>query len=169
VKANEVRRLRGESGASLILAIAFLLVVGGISGAVLSATTSGLKDRAALDAARNREYAADAGIEQSINRVRSLPAPVTNCATGATGATFDVWPVFDGVTIRVECAGDPTPILDAQGNIVLQNNVIFTACVSTGQPCTDTNATIRAEINFQSTGAPRVASITSVLAWSVNS
>src|SRR5438034_9223266 len=75
---ENVRRCHGERGASLILAIAFMVVVGGISAAVLATTSSGLQARVTLDQARNREYAADAGIERSIVRIVQLAAPGTD-------------------------------------------------------------------------------------------
>ena len=83
---TKVRRMEGERGASLILAIVFMVVIGAISAAVLATTTSGLQDRVVLDQARNREYAADGAIEIAITRrpqhtaLRAQPAampPVT--------------------------------------------------------------------------------------------
>ena len=58
--------MQGERGASLLLAIVFMVVVGAISAAVLATTASGLQDRVALDQARNREYAADGAIETAV-------------------------------------------------------------------------------------------------------
>ena len=65
-----------ERGASLILAIVFMVVVGGIVGGTLAMVSSGLKNRAQLDQARDREYAADGAIEYAIAQVRT---------TGGTG------------------------------------------------------------------------------------
>ena len=158
------RGQRDERGASLILAIAFLVVIGGISAAVISSVTSGLHDRTVLDGARNREYAADSAIEQSIVRVRGLATPgVTDCATG------DVWPALDSYTIRVDCINVPAVAVGAGGDLFSQNDVIFTACVNTGVTCSDAhnNVIIRAQVNFQ--GASPSPVKTYVQAWSVDS
>ena len=69
------RARRDERGASLILAIAFMLTVGGIGAAVVSSVTSGLAGRAVLDTVRNRQYDADAGVERAIAAVRAKAVP----------------------------------------------------------------------------------------------
>ena len=94
---DKVRRFQGERGASLILAIAFMVVVGAISAAVLATTTSGLQDRVALDQARNREYDADGAIETTIAQARGAQRPVP--ATPATPFTLN----NSSVGIHVDC------------------------------------------------------------------
>src|SRR4051794_8202375 len=63
---------RDESGAALVLAIAFLVIVGGIVAAGLSSLTSGLNDRNILDSARQREYSAESAIDVAIANVRGM-------------------------------------------------------------------------------------------------
>ena len=69
------RARRDERGATLILVIAFMLVMGGIGAAVTSSVTTGLNGRIVLDQVRNRQYAADGGVEFAITQVRALPLP----------------------------------------------------------------------------------------------
>jgi hypothetical protein len=159
---ERVRRFHGERGASLILAIAFMVVIGGISSAVLATTTSGLQDRVALDQARNREYAADGAIEQTIVAARALSGM---CPTPTPS------PNLNGVKIHVDCSS-AAAIVNGPGNVpLLQNDLSFVACVAmgagNGTPCASPTdpPIINAQVNFQGT-APTVT--TFVQAWSVN-
>src|SRR5690242_16372804 len=71
---------RDERGASLVLALAFMLVIGAISGAVLASVASGLNSRSTLDVARNREYAADGLVDFAIAQART---PVASWSAGS--------------------------------------------------------------------------------------
>lgn len=157
---SKVRRMEGERGASLILAIVFMVVVGAISAAVLATTASGLQDRVALDQARDREYAADGAIEIAITRVRNNGV---TCSPGDSPVTFPT------VKIHVDCTSSPSFIVLPDNTIATQNNIVFTACVysgtGNGDACTAANAIINAQINFQGTSTPRK---TFVQSWSVN-
>jgi hypothetical protein len=166
---------RDERGASLILAIVFMLVIGAIGGAVLSSVTSGLNNRVALDNARNREYAADGLVEYAIAQARG---PVATWNSSADVATFLASasscggpyrsgeagaPALNGFTstentLRVDCT--PAPGQTRSG--ALTRNAIFTACRDTGDVCTDAATIVRAQINFSDSGS------TIVQAWSVN-
>ena len=161
------RRAHDESGAALILAIAFLVVIGGIVAATLASMTSGLNDRAVLDGARDREYAADGAIQYAIAQVRTLPAPgpaLTGCGTPAYHA-------LDGVQIRVDCANVPTETFSGY----LQRNVIFSACVvaspdvACGGPTTP--VVVRAQVDFEATGSGATVNVTGtwIQSWSVMS
>jgi hypothetical protein len=165
---ERARRLHGERGASLILAVAFMVVVGAISAAVLATTTSGLQDRVALDQTRNREFAADAGIERSIVRIRQLATPGAD-ANECTTADIYHYPTVNDVSlknnpIRVNCANRPAVVIGPENTPLLQNDVVFTACPDTGASCTAATAIVNAQINFQGTGAN---TMTYVQAWSV--
>jgi hypothetical protein len=188
VKQLRARIRRDERGTSLILAIAFLVVIGGISGALLSSVATGLSVRNALDQARNREYAADGLIDYAITQAR---APVASWNTGsppsvstflASASSIGCGPLashtpgsvawayapslgnvpieahLNNVDIRVDCA--PAPALTRAR--YLQRNAIFTACLDIGAACTNSSAIVRAQINFSDSGA------TAVQAWSVN-
>ena len=66
------------------------------------------------------------------------------------------------VDMRVDC----TPAPELTSDLSARNNVIFTACVDSGQACTDETAIITAEINYQVSGTP-VVTRTFVQSWSV--
>jgi len=173
VKLLRNRIRRDERGTALILAIAFMLMIGAISGALLSSITSGLSSRNALDHARNREYAADGLIEYAIAKARApvagwnssadLPTflnTASSCGgsyqSGAGGA-----PALNGFNnttnkLHVDCT--PAPGQTRTG--ALTRNAIFTACPGTNR-CTDASTIVRAQINFDSGS-------TIVQAWSVN-
>ena len=154
---------RDERGAALILAIAFMVVIGGIGAAVTSSVTSGLNDRQALDQARNREYAADAAIETAISQVRnSLTSPGAVAGECAPAPPY----TLNGFDVRVDCDNAPA-VVRSPTALVLQNDVIFTVCIDTPNPCRDEDVIIRAQVNFQGTGTPTQVK-TYVQAWSVN-
>jgi hypothetical protein len=157
-----VRRVRGERGASLILAIAFMVVIGAISAAVISTTSSGIQDRVALDQARDREYAADGAIETTIAQARGLSGA---CPT-PPATPFNL----NNVKIHVDCS--TALVAGSNGLLLSLGDLLFVACVATGSgggtACTSSTGTdppiINAQVNFQGT-AP---STTFVQAWSVN-
>ncbi|HEY7137713.1 MAG TPA: hypothetical protein VIB48_21850 [Acidimicrobiia bacterium] len=154
-------RTRDERGASLILAVAFMVIVGAISASLFSMITSSVNDRTILDGVRNREYAADAGVEFAIAQVRSLPAPGDTPCGGPYLRS-----AVDGVAIRVECSND----FAVTRSGFQQFNVVFTACAQSGNTaCGDatTPVIVRAEINYQR-AATQPATRTYVQSWSVN-
>ncbi len=157
---------KDERGAALILAIAFMVVVGATAGATLAMVTSGLHNRRTLDTVRDREYAADAAIEYAIAAVRSLPEP--GPALMPCGPyVYSVPP--NNTSIHVDCKPLPTRTFSG----FLQLNVVFTACVgslsvtcgSAGHP-----DIIRAQVNFQATTSSSLVIVTRtwVQSWSVN-
>jgi hypothetical protein len=156
-------RARNERGAALILAIAFLVVVGGIGAALVSSITSGANQRATLDDLRDRQYAADGAIEEAIAQLRR---------EGGTSAAFTACgpytpPPLNGVAIRVVCSNVPTV---TEGGY-LQRNVIFTACLdsATNPTCARGRPIMRAQVNFEAVGDPLEIRRTWVQSWSVNS
>jgi type II secretory pathway pseudopilin PulG len=182
VSGQRIRRFRGERGATLILAIAFLVVIGGIGAAVVASVTSSINNRLTLDEARNREYAADAGIELAIAKVRALPlpgpskAPCGDSTVPNPGVPPDHYNnTLNGINIRVDCINQPTftstlPSLE-------QKNVVFIACeadknapLTTRCGLAGTSIVIRAQVNFEGKSAGTVLNITRtwVQSWSVN-
>jgi hypothetical protein len=174
-----VRIRRDERGASLILAIVFMIVIGAITSAVLATLASGLNNRTALDRARNREYAADGLVEYAIARARdpiaswnpgsppSVSAFLTSASSIGCGGPYapssgnvPSEAQLNNVDIRVDCR--PAPTLTRSGH--LQRNAIFTACPDTGSVCTDASSILRAQVNFSDTASDP----THVQAWSVN-
>lgn len=170
-----MRRLRpapeeSERGVALVLAIAFMVVIGAIGVAVLSFVISGVQGRGLLDTTRNTEYAAESGINYAITQVRQIsgqgPA-LAACSATTHGTSVGYYThTLNGVTINVDCYNAPT--LTRSG--YLQRDVIFVACANANAtPTCSGNGVIRAEINFEA-AAPSSPSITRtwVQSWSVN-
>jgi hypothetical protein len=168
------RRFHGERGATLILAIAFMVVIGGIGAAVVSSVTSSFRGRVVLDLVRDKQYAADAGVEYAIGQVRAKPLPGPAklfCGQDiTTRPDYYIRPAFNGVPIRVDCSNQ----WGATTTLFEQRNVIFTACVDVtpttkcGQPTTP--IVVRAQINYEAVSAGSVLNVTRtwVQSWSVN-
>ena len=164
-----------DSGASLIVAVGFVLAIGLIGGGLASLATSGLNNRATLQTLRNRQYAADGAIDQAISAARTRTcSSIYTVALGVNGPTVST---MNGIAIRVDwvnaCgivqSGDRSATATAavsDGTVVAQRNVIFSACVSTGAACDPTKVIIRAQVNFQQVGAG--VTKTYVQSWSVN-
>jgi hypothetical protein len=146
---------RDEHGVAIVLALAFVVLVGVVTAALLSSLTSAVNDRLTLDTVRDRQYAAEAGVEKAVAAVRALGGNFTDCGAPRTSS-------LNGIAIRVECTYLPT--ITRTG--FLQRNVVFTSCVDTGVACTATTTMIRAQVNFESTGAAGV-SHTYIQSWTV--
>ena len=162
---------RDECGAALILAIAFMVVIGAVSAAVLSMLSSGLTSRVALDSARDREYAADGAIQTAISQVylaanTAHQVPGQPCPAIADHS-------LDSLTIHTDCIGAFAVTRQQYG----QFNVIFTTCEAKNIPpppspqvCPSSSVLIRTQVNFQATGAGADLHVqrTWIQAWSVN-
>lgn len=152
------------------MAIAFVLLVGAISGGLVSLAASGLANRNTLQVLRNRQYAADAAIEQAIATVRTLtctstPTPLVDSSVNGVAIRVD-WVNACGVVQ----GGDREATATAAGSdgiVVAQRNVVFSACLSTGSPCVPADVIIRASVNFQQAHGATVTR-TFVQTWSVN-
>jgi hypothetical protein len=164
-------RRRDERGASLVLAIVFMVVIGAIGGAVLSSLTSGLSSRVALDDARDREYAADGAIQTVISQIYGLANGPTHVVPGQpcpAPANIPDFPL-NNVVIHTDCVG----ALATTRQLYRQLNVIFVTCAKgdvSGGVCPDVKVIIRAQVNFQatSTGVDLHVQRTWIQAWSVN-
>jgi hypothetical protein len=176
VKSLRTRIRRDERGASLILAIAFMLVAGAIGAGLTTSVTSGLNDSSVLAIARNREYAAEGAIDFAIVQVRATDPASSIGLTSCGGPFFRTLPLWGSRTIDIRVDCHPAPELTA--DLSARNNVIFLACdASSGQACDAPSgsppkvlapAIIRAEINYQVSGPPPQVTRTYVQAWSVN-
>jgi hypothetical protein len=160
------KRRRGEekdSGAALILAVGFVVAIGAISGGLASLATSGLNNRTTIETARDREFAADAVIENAITQVRLL-----SCASSSAVPILET---LNLVPIRVDWVNACGSTLGSDGVSVVQRNVIFAACVDTGSACNDADVTvandviIRAQVNFEPASGTVVK--TYVQSWNV--
>jgi hypothetical protein len=148
-----------------------MVVVGGVSLATLSYVTSGLGDRKVLDNVRDREYAADGGVQYAITQVRKLGGPGPGLAPcggpyyHTSDGTAGGAPVLNKIKIRIDCTNAPA----TTGDGFLQRNVIFTACQGTA-PCGDSNAIVRSQVNYQAIGVQGSLTVTRTWtqSWSVN-
>jgi hypothetical protein len=150
----------------LILAIAFLVVIGAIGAAVVTSVTSSFKGRIVLDQVRDRQYAADGGIEYAIATVRAKPLPggpgLSDCGDPAFTPPDHYNHTLNGINIRIDCANKSDFVGPGR---LLQRNVIFTACVNANTPCTSASTIIRAQVNFEGKSS---ITRTWVQSWSVN-
>jgi len=128
-----------------VLALAFIVLVGVVTTALLSSLTSAVQQGSALDNVRGRQYAADAAVDRDIARVRALPgngAGLVDCGAPQSYA-------LNGVTIHVDC----TPVPRSVGPY-LQRNVVFNTCLSTdvvGTTCPVAKSIVRAQVNYEAT------------------
>lgn len=145
-----------DSGAALLLAIGFVVMVSAIGGGLAALATSSMNNRNTLELVRNREYAADGAIENAIAQVRGF-----TCATPSA-------PIYDnslnGIDIRVDWVNVCVSVQDSNLVWIPQRNVIFSAfCTTpTDSKCNTAAVIIRAQVNFQDTPAK-----TFVQTWSV--
>lgn len=148
-----------DRGAALLLAIGFVLLVSAISAALAALIMTNSRTGVVLDSVRNRQYAADAAIQDAIVRVRLLDrATSPSCGFESTFNEFD---------IRVDC-GNAISVVGTGDNVVLsQRNVIFVACEDTNSPCDDADVIIRAQVNFEQRYTDNVTK-TFIQSWSVN-
>lgn len=157
------RRAADDDGATLLLVMGVMIMVGAIMGALIPFITTSFKARTQLDALRQRQYAADLAIEESIAKVRALADPAFQSCGPFNRANVN------GLSIHVDCLNSPDVVL-AGTTLVDQRNVVFTACVgnsNTNSFCTSSTTLIRAQVNFESPTGSNVTR-TFVQAWSVN-
>jgi len=162
VRTGAAERHSRDSGAVLVLAIGFVLLVSAIAAALAALIMSSTATGSTLETLRNRQYAADAGIQYAITQVReSARAESSPC--GTTGYTSRL----NNVDVRVDCM-NAVSVIGGSDNVVLaQRNVIFVACLDNGDPCTDANTIIRAQVNFEQRYDSTVTK-TFIQSWSVN-
>lgn len=163
MRRRRVRTPHDDSGASLILAIAFILMIGSISAGLIGLATSGLRNRDSLEQVRNREYAADGAIEQAVSAIRLQVGPaLMNCAlaNGSLPYTVNLY------AIRVDWRNDCEAVRTSDGLVVAQRNVVLSACENVAPACVDAAVIIRAQINFEQVAG--AVTRTNVQSWSVN-
>lgn len=148
-----------DSGAALIMAIGFVLMVGAIGAGLAGIATTSLNDRSNLEAVRNREYAADGAVEEAVARVRA----VQSC-TPSSGSIVDSSIVATGITVDwlTVCPAVTTSDATTSYN---QRNVIFSACEGTVTPCDPAKVIVRAQVNFEPAAGP--VTKTYIQSWSV--
>ena len=163
-------RSRGEDGATLILVIGFMVMVGLVSAGLASQLASSSESRVALDTARNREYAADGAILSYIPIVRSQmeSSPLGPCP--GTHSVRSPGPDLNGVDIQVDC---DFPGIGFTLAGFVQRNVKFTACAPQpgNIPCPPGAVIIQAQVNYAAQDPPASSSIdvtrTYIQTWNV--
>ncbi|MEI7993102.1 MAG: hypothetical protein WCH93_11840 [Actinomycetota bacterium] len=148
-----------DSGAVMLLAIGFVLLVSAIAAALAALIISSTATGNTLQQVRNRQYAADAAIQSAITKVRSqnrATAPV--CGDVST---------LNGIAVRVDCAYAVTVVGNVENQVLSQRNVIFLACTDTGSACDKDVTIIRAQVNFEQKYSGEVTK-TYFQSWSVN-
>ena len=156
-----------DRGAALLFALGVMILVGLISAGMMAYITTAVRGRSTLDTLRNRQYAADAGIEYAITQVNALAVPgQTICGPPAHPTYYSLGaPLPNNIDIRVECENAPTPVF-VSGRFVQQRNVILRACMQAGVACDSTTGVgtiIRAQVNFAQQNGTVV-----IQSWSVN-
>jgi len=150
---------RNDSGAALLLAIGFVLLVSAISAALAALIMTNSRTGIVLDSVRNRQYAADAAVQDAIVRVRLLDRALPpTCGFEST---------FNDVDIRVDCGNAISVVGTGDNEVLSQRNVIFIACEDTNAPCDDSDVIIRAQVNFEQRYTDNVTK-TFIQSWSVN-
>jgi Tfp pilus assembly protein PilX len=158
------RSPRGDRGSSLIVTIGFVVMIGSIAGGLAGLVTSSMNNRATLAQQRDRQYAADAAIEEAITVVRQTKQNTNEACATAPGTLSTS---LNRVTVRVDWRNACTVVRGADGTVVAQRNVIFAACVDTGRTCTEESVIVRAQVNFEQ-GLGSAVQRTTVQSWSVN-
>jgi hypothetical protein len=153
-----------DRGSSLIITIGFVLMIGSIAGGLAGLVTSSMNNRATLTQQRDRQYAADAAVEEAVTVVRQLKQNTGEACEQASGVNSSK---LNSIVIRVDWTNACTMVRGADGAVVAQRNVIFTACLDTGDVCAEEAIVIRAQVNFEQ-GLGGAVQRTSVQSWSVN-
>ena len=153
-----------DRGSSLIITIGFVLMIGSIAGGLAGLITSSMNNRATLTQQRDRQYAADAAVEEAITVVRQLKQNTGEACQEASGRNSSK---LNDIAIRVDWSNACTMVRGADGAVVAQRNVIFTACLDTGDVCVEESVVVRAQVNFEQ-GLGGAVQHTSVQSWSVN-
>jgi hypothetical protein len=157
-------RRHEDRGASLILTLGFVVMIGAISSGLIGLTTSSLNNRDSLERVRNREYAADGAIEEAVAQVRQQVGPALVACTAASGSITDT---LNATTIRVDWRNACAAVQSSDGTIVAQHDVVFTACENTGAACVEAAVIARAQVNFEQAASGAVTKAY-VQSWSVN-
>lgn len=151
------RQTHQDTGAALLLAIGFVLMVSVITAGLAALATSGLNNHTTLEVLRNRQYAADGAIEQAIAQARVLTCSPT------TGFLVDS--SFSSGPIRVDWLNVCGTVPASDGSAYPQRNVVFSACPDLGAACDPAQIVIRAQVNFEP--ASGTVTRTIVQSWSV--
>lgn len=152
-----------DRGATLIMAIGFMVLIGAIAAGLSSLVTSSNYHRLTLDVVRDRQYAADGAIEEAITSVRFLDRSSDGSCEATAGNSVTA---INDLKIRVDWENVCGVVRTVSGELVAQRNVVFSACVDTGVACPERSVIVRAQVNFEQADSGEVTR-TWVQSWSV--
>lgn len=151
-----------DRGAALIVAIAFMVMIGAVAAGLSSMVTSGVANRIALDELRDRQYAADGAVETAVVAMRSaIDAAAVGCGSARTDRSE-----LDGIRVRVDSQATCVAVVAADGLPVRRIVGDFHACVDDAAICTPERSIVSARLTFELDARGIVVS-TSVTSWSV--
>ncbi len=159
VRADPTR----DRGASLMMAIGFMVLIGAIAAGLSSLVTTSNYNRLTLEIVRDRQYAADGAIEEAISTVRFLDRAGDGSCEASAGSSSSG---LNDLKIRVDWENVCGVVRTDTGELVAQRNVVFTACEDTGSACREDAVIVRAQVNFEQTATGEVTR-TWVQSWSV--
>ena len=154
-----------DRGAALILAVAFVVMIGAIGAGLAALVTSSVNNRGTLERVRDRQYAADAAVEDAIVQVRAASTGGADACQSVSGVSRT--PSINTWNMRVDWRSACGVIRGGDGLVLVQRDVIFAACVDTNVACTDSSVIIRAQVNFEQAASGAVTK-TYVQSWSMN-
>jgi hypothetical protein len=150
---------KDESGAVLLLALVFILIVTFSILGLITFGGTGIKDAASLEGQRSLEYAADGATTAAIQAVRysyytfsnttDNPQPQECLPNGASFSLPDSAPpmTINGVPMMVDCiAGLPSSSTPQFTRVIT-----FYAC--TASNCSASNAVVAATVDFEDVNA----------------
>jgi hypothetical protein len=141
------------------MAVGFVVLVGSIAAGLSAMITSSAGNRVSLERIRDRQYAAEAGVESAIVEVRALDRTATpRCGSTST---------LNNITVRVDCAQAVNVVASPSGQLFAQRNVVFVACEDTGSACAAGKVIVRASVNFEQRYSSAVTK-TYIQSWSVS-
>jgi hypothetical protein len=152
-----------DRGAALVVAIAFVVMIGAIGAGLAGLITSSSNNRITLQALRDREYAADGAIEIAVAEVRTMDRATSAACTAPGGTSTST---LNGVAIRVDWRIVCSVTRGADGVLAAGRDVVLQACESTGVACAPGDVVVKASVRLADDVDGAVAG-TSVQWWSV--
>jgi IPT/TIG domain len=104
---------RGENGAVLILALVFLIVVGGIVGVLGNSISAHLEDSTAFSSGRSLQYAATSAVDIAIQNIRYSPFIGTGETLNASPPS-QCWNPDPSLPFNPAGAASQTPVVNGQ-------------------------------------------------------
>jgi hypothetical protein len=153
---------RDESGATLILALLFVIVTGVVGVALASLTSTNLTATSSFQTKRGLELAADGAVDAAIQNVRysgtSYTSP-TQCFP-IPGNSFSL----NGATLYVECSAGSAPLPSGETG----RSVQFVACAVAQSSCPAVDTDLTAQVTFDDysdSGVSATGTSVTIVSW----